>query len=72
VLGRALRALASIRQETPSGIGVAATHGGLISILRWHLGDEFSVEDALQESMPAVYPVVWQDDTWRLAATEYP
>jgi 2,3-bisphosphoglycerate-dependent phosphoglycerate mutase len=63
---RALRALEKIRLDTPSGIAVAGTHGGLISILRWHLGEEFTIEDALGEPMPAIYPFRWDSDRWRI------
>jgi hypothetical protein len=41
--------------ETPSGTAVVGTHGGVISILRWHVGMEFSIDEALAEPMPAVY-----------------
>jgi broad specificity phosphatase PhoE len=62
---RGLRALEKIRLETPSGIAVAGTQGGPISILRWHLGEKFIIEDALAEPMPAIYPFRWDSD-WRI------
>jgi len=34
---------------------VAATHGGIISILRWHVGESFTVDEALNEPTPNVY-----------------
>ena len=70
-LARALDALASIRRGSPLGVAVAATHGGLISIVRWHLGQEFSVEDALAEPMPAIYPLRWERGQWRVEAARY-
>ena len=63
---RALRALEKIRRDTPSGIAVAGTHGGLVSILRWHLGEEFTIEEALAEPMPAIYPFRWDSDGWNI------
>jgi 2,3-bisphosphoglycerate-dependent phosphoglycerate mutase len=55
VLQRAVRVLRRMDEATPTGIALAATHGGFISILRWHLGEEFTVEEALAEPMPAIY-----------------
>jgi len=55
VLDRALRAMTRIHSETPNGIAVAATHGGIISILRWHVGESFTVDEALNEPTPNVY-----------------
>jgi 2,3-bisphosphoglycerate-dependent phosphoglycerate mutase len=72
VLHRALRALSSISHATPVGVAVAGTHGGLISIVRWHLGDEFAVEDALAEPMPAIYLIRWRRGGWTLEPAEYP
>jgi 2,3-bisphosphoglycerate-dependent phosphoglycerate mutase len=66
VRNRALRALENIRRATPSGVAVAGTHGGLISILRWHLGEEFTIEEALAEPMPAIYTLRWKGDSWEL------
>jgi 2,3-bisphosphoglycerate-dependent phosphoglycerate mutase len=63
---RGLRGLEKIRHDTPSGVSVAGTHGGLISIIRWHLGAEFTVEDALAEPMPAIYTITWDRDSWRI------
>lgn len=54
---RGLRALDMIRSGTPKGVAAAGTHGGLVSILRWHFGEEFTVEEALAEPMPAIYPL---------------
>jgi 2,3-bisphosphoglycerate-dependent phosphoglycerate mutase len=64
VLLRALRALETIRRDTPSGVAVAGTHGGLISVLRWHLGEEFTIEEALAEAMPAMYALRREGNGW--------
>ena len=71
VVDRGFGALAQIRDETATGVAVAGTHGGLISIVRWHLGDEFSVEEALTEPMPAIYPIRWQNGGWVSEPPEY-
>jgi hypothetical protein len=47
---------------------VAGTHGGLISIVRWHLGEEFTVQEALAEPMPATYPIKWDGNDWMIGA----
>jgi 2,3-bisphosphoglycerate-dependent phosphoglycerate mutase len=67
---RALRVLEKIRHETPYGAAVAGTHGGLISIVRWHLGKEFTVEEALAEPMPAIYPIRWNSNRWKIGPGE--
>jgi 2,3-bisphosphoglycerate-dependent phosphoglycerate mutase len=63
---RGLRVLDKIRRDTLSGVAVAGTHGGLISILRWHLGEEFTIDEALAEPMLAIYPFRWDRDGWRI------
>jgi 2,3-bisphosphoglycerate-dependent phosphoglycerate mutase len=63
---RGLRVLDRVRRDTPSGIAVAGTHGGLISILRWHLGEEFTIDEALAEPMLAIYSFRWDRDSWRI------
>jgi 2,3-bisphosphoglycerate-dependent phosphoglycerate mutase len=55
VLARAFRAFDQIRLESATGIAVAGTHGGLISVVRWSLGDEFTIAEALASPMPAVF-----------------
>jgi len=55
VLQRAMRACRRMTSSVSDGIVLAGTHGGLISIVRWSLGEDFSVEDALREPMPALY-----------------
>jgi 2,3-bisphosphoglycerate-dependent phosphoglycerate mutase len=55
VLQRALRACRRMTNSASDGIALAGTHGGVISIMRWSLGEDFSVEDALREPMPALY-----------------
>ena len=55
VLQRALRACRRMTNSVSDGIALAGTHGGVISIMRWSLGEDFSVEDALREPMPALY-----------------
>jgi broad specificity phosphatase PhoE len=55
VLIRIARVLNRMSQETPSGTAVAGTHTGFISILRWERGEEFTIEEALAEPMPATY-----------------
>jgi 2,3-bisphosphoglycerate-dependent phosphoglycerate mutase len=64
VLKRAERALRRMTDAAPEGTVLAATHGGLISILRWHFGEEFTIEDALAEPMPAVYRLPAPDVIW--------
>ncbi len=66
VEARAWAALDQIRSETGDGIAVAGTHGGLISILRWSLGQNFSIEDALAVPMPAVFPIEHNGDAWQM------
>jgi len=68
VRDRALRALTEIRRQTPKGTAVAGTHGGVISILRWHLGEAFTVEEALAEPMPATYRIAWKGGDWRIGS----
>jgi 2,3-bisphosphoglycerate-dependent phosphoglycerate mutase len=63
---RALIALDRIVRETPSGIAVAGTHGGLLSILRWHLGEEFTVDEALAEPMPSIHVVRPTRNGWAI------
>ena len=43
---------------------MTGTHGGIISIFRWYLGEEFTVEEALAEPIPAVYPIAWEGEGW--------
>ena len=62
---RVWRALEHIRNEVGSGYAVAGTHGGVISNLRWSLGDEFTVEDALAVPMPAVFALAHDGKRWR-------
>jgi broad specificity phosphatase PhoE len=57
---RAFDALDRIHDEARSGVVVAGTHGGVISIVRWSLGIEFTVEQALEDPMPAVYRL-WRE-----------
>ena len=53
---RAWAGLERIRRGVDDGIAVAGAHGGLTSILRWSLGEDFTVEDALAVPTPAVFP----------------
>jgi 2,3-bisphosphoglycerate-dependent phosphoglycerate mutase len=66
VIDRARRALNRILEETGSGIAVAGTHGGLISIIRWSLGEILTVEDALNMSMPGLLRLQWHPEGWRI------
>ena len=66
VLRRTQHVLQEIDRSTQSGVAVAGTHGGVISILRWSLGHSFSVEEALEEPMPSVFRVSQLDDTWAI------
>jgi 2,3-bisphosphoglycerate-dependent phosphoglycerate mutase len=63
---RGWAALEQIRTEVDRGIAVAGTHGGLISILRWSLGAQFTVEEALAVPMPALFAVEHDGSGWRL------
>jgi 2,3-bisphosphoglycerate-dependent phosphoglycerate mutase len=67
VIERGFGALERIRTETPSGVALVGTHGGLISILRWSLGDESSVERALSMPMPAMFRLRFHEGMWWLA-----
>ncbi|MDP9184738.1 MAG: histidine phosphatase family protein, partial [Actinomycetota bacterium] len=66
VLQRARRVLREIDGSTPDGVAVAGTHGGVISIVRWSLGQEFTVDEALAEPMPSVFRLGDIDGTWLL------
>lgn len=63
---RAWAALEHIRTKVGRGIAVAGTHGGVISILRWSLGAQFTVEEALAVPMPAVFAIEHQGEEWRI------
>ena len=53
--------------ESPTGVAVAGTHGGVISIVRWSLGANFTIEEALASPMPDVFVLDRLDDSWRVA-----
>ena len=55
VMKRAIAVFGRMARAVSDGAVVAGTHGGLISVVRWHLGEEFSIEDALAEPTPALY-----------------
>jgi 2,3-bisphosphoglycerate-dependent phosphoglycerate mutase len=66
VLDRTVRALTRVQEATSFGIAVVGTHGGVISILRWHIGETFTIEEALAEPMPAMYLLLGVHPTWRI------
>jgi 2,3-bisphosphoglycerate-dependent phosphoglycerate mutase len=66
VLDRAVRALTRVQEATSLGTAVVGTHGGVISILRWHIGEAFTIEEALAEPMPAMYLLSGLHPTWRI------
>ena len=69
---RALHALDEIRCTAAAGVAVAGTHGGLISILRWQLGEAFTIDEALAAPMPAIYPFRWERDHWMIDGKAIP
>jgi 2,3-bisphosphoglycerate-dependent phosphoglycerate mutase len=66
VLERVSRVIREIHESTPEGVAVIGTHGGVISILRWSLGDQFTVEEALAEPMPSAFRLGNLDGDWDL------
>jgi 2,3-bisphosphoglycerate-dependent phosphoglycerate mutase len=67
VLARAFRAFEQIHLESPTATAVACTHGGLISIVRWSLGGDFTIAEALVSPIPAVFALDrLEDGEWRI------
>lgn len=67
VIERAFIGLERIRRDVGGGTVAIASHGGWISTVRWHLGDESSVEQALAMPMPALLRIEHGAEGWRLA-----
>lgn len=61
---RAWRAMDHIRDDVRSGTAVVGTHGGVISILRWSLGEQFTLDEALAMPMPAVFAFTHDGERW--------